>query len=367
MKISDLERKCISGHALYVPGKSVEAVKRELGLTDIIKLASNENPLGTSPKAIKAMQDEVLKVFQYPEGGCPELTAKLAKKHGVEESQIYIDNGGDGVIFHLVEAFLNPGEVGITAKTTFSAYFESVINMDGRMTELPLTADGRFDLEAIAAAITDETKLVFICNPNNPTGTIVTESEIRAFMKKVPDHVIVLMDEAYCDFADSPEFPDTIAMIKEYPNIAVLRTFSKVMGLAGTRCGYLVSSPEVVHAMMKVRDPFPVNRIAQAGAIASLDDAEFYQATVKNNAEGREIFYRGLDKLGLSYYRSQSNFVFVKLGRPSAPVAQAMLKKGVIVRQTGGFGAPDAIRISVGLPEQNERCLKALEEVLAEA
>ncbi len=365
MKISDLERKCISGHALYVPGKSVEAVQRELGLSDIIKMASNENPLGTSPKAIKAMQEEVLKVFQYPEGGCPVLTRMLAEKHGVEESQIYIDNGGDGVIFHFVMAFLNPGEVGITARTTFSAYFESVTNMDGKMIETELTADGRFDLDAIAAAVTDNTKLIFICNPNNPTGTIVTEAEVRAFLKKIPDRVLVLMDEAYCDFADSEDYPDSIAMIKDYPNVAVLRTFSKVMGLAGTRCGYLVSSPEVVHAMMKVRDPFPVNRIAQAGAAASLGDKEFYDATVKNNAEGREILYKGLEELGLSYYRSQSNFVFVMLGRPSAPVAEAMLKKGVIVRQTGGFGAPEAIRISVGLPEQNRRCLEVLKEVLA--
>ena len=365
MKISDLERKCISGHALYVPGKSVEAVKRELGLTDIIKMASNENPLGTSPKAIKAMQEEVLKVFQYPEGGCPELTKMLAEKHGVEESQIYIDNGGDGVIFHFVEAFLNPGEIGITARTTFSAYFESVINMDGQMIQTELTEDFRFDLDAIADAITDKTKMVFICNPNNPTGTIVTEAEVRAFMKKVPDHVLVLMDEAYCDFADSPDFPDTISMIKEYPNIGVLRTFSKVMGLAGTRCGYLVSSPEVIHAMMKVRDPFPVNRIAQAGAAAALTDHEFREKTIRNNAEGRRMFYKGLEKLGLSYCPSQSNFVFVKLDRPGAPVAEAMLKKGVIVRQTGGFGAPNALRISVGLPEQNERCLRVLGEVLA--
>ena len=364
MNIEALARPCISNHELYVPGKSVEEVKKELGLTDIIKLASNENPFGTSPKAVEAMKAEVEKVFQYPVPHCPELLTAISERYGVPENCIYIDNGGDGVLIHIMMAFVNPGDEVISADVTFPDYRNFTANMDGKMVEIPLTADKCFDLEGILAAVTDRTKLIFICNPNNPTGTIISKEQFADFLSRLPDHVLVVMDEAYADFADPAVYPDSIAALKDHENLMVIRTFSKVYGLAGTRCGYMLSSEAVIHEMMKVREPFPVNRIAQAGALAAMQDMEFMEKTVRNNEEGREVYYRAFEELGLRYWKSQANFVFADTGRSAAEVGRKMMEQGVIIRPCGGMGEPSCIRITVGTPEENARAIRALKKAL---
>lgn len=363
--IEKVARQCILARKDYIPGKPIEEVQQELGITDIIKMASNENPLGASPKAIEAMIEEIrTNAARYPVSLCTAMGEKLAKYLGVKPSQLYIDNGGDAVITMLGLTFINPEDEVVTAELTFPAYENITTKMGGKLIKVPMTAEGGYDLKGIAAAITPHTKLVFLCNPNNPTGRFIPKDELLAFMEKLPETVLLFMDEAYYDFADDPAYPQTIPLLDRFPNLIVMRTFSKVMGLAGIRCGYCVASEEIVKAMMKAREPFPVNRVAQAGVMAALDDREFIQKTLDNNAAGRKQFYAAFEEMGLSYYPSQTNFIFVDLKQSAEDVFQAMLREGVIIRPLTSQGAPEAVRITVGLPEENARTIQALKKVL---
>ncbi len=359
--IESLTRQCILARKEYVPGKPVEEVQRELGLADVIKLASNENPLGTSPLALAAMVRELQNnANRYPESHCHDLTARLAEVLKVHEEQIFIDNGLDGVITMLGLTFINPGDEVVFGELTFPAYENITAKMDGRCVLAPMTEDYRLDVDALIAAITPRTKLIFLCNPNNPTGTIVTREEYERLLGALPETALLVSDEAYYDYANDPRYPNGLDYLAEHPNLVVLRTFSKVMGLAGLRVGYAVAHPAVVKAMLKAREPFPVNRIAQAGALAALDDVEFVRRTLVVNREGRALLNDALQVMRLKVVPSQTNFVFVDVGQPGEAVFQAMLREGVIVRPVNSPVARTFLRITIGTREENIRTVRAL-------
>lgn len=350
----------------YVPGKPIEEVQREYGLTDVIKLASNENPLGPSPKVLAALQAALPELNYYPDAQAYALTRAIAARHGVSPDMVRVGNGADGVIRELCVSYLEDNAEVITSMSSFPVYDIGTAVMRARMVKTPLTGDLRFDLEAIADAVTDQTRLIFICNPNNPTGTIVTADEVAAFMKRIPEHVIVVFDEAYYEFVDAPDYPDTLAYVKSraYPNVVVLRTFSKAYGIAGIRLGYGIAQPELLAPLRASSESFPVNRLAQVAGLAALEDDEFMARTVAVNAAGRAYLYREFDRLGLAYAQSHTNFILVHVGPEAKTVYQELLKRGVIVRPCTGYDLPEHLRVSIGTEAQNARFIAALEIVM---
>lgn len=355
----------------YVPGKSIEEVQREYGLTDIIKLASNENPLGASPKVLAALQAALSEINFYPDAQCYALRQAIGKRLGLPADWIAVGNGADGLIREACVAYLQDDDEVIVSRSSFPVYDISTTVMRGKLVKTPLKNDG-FDLEAMAAAITPagaitpRTKIIFVCNPNNPTGTIVTASEVERFMAAVPDHVLVVFDEAYYEFVEpDAEYPDSLRYVREgRKNVLVLRTFSKVYGMAGLRLGYGVACPEVMAAMRAVRESFPVNRLAQVAALAAMDDDEFLRQTVEVNHAGRQYLYRELGRLGLRCVCSHGNFVLAHVGPNAGQVFQALLRQGVIVRPCTAYDLPESLRITVGSAAQNARLIAALEHIL---
>lgn len=354
-------------HALipYVPGKPIEEVEREYGITDIIKMASNENPLGPSPKAIAAMREAIPKVGLYPDGSCYALIRRLAAHWKVPPEWIIVGNGSDELLHYLGVAYLEPGDEVVFAHPSFVRYASAGVLNNARCHAVPLK-EYTHDLEAMAAKVTDRTKLFFIANPNNPTGTIVTRAEIERLLGRLPNQVLVVLDEAYFEYADSPDYPDGVQYVREGHNVIALRTFSKIYALAGLRVGYGIARPEIIWALNQVREPFNVNSIAQVGALASLDDPDQVERSRRVNREGREYLYAACRRLGLPYVPSQANFVFMDVRQDSRAVFERLLRRGVIVRTGDIFGLPTHIRVTVGTPEENARFVRALEEVLAE-
>lgn len=351
----------------YVPGKPIEEVQRELGIKDVIKLASNENPLGPSPDAVRAIQEAAERVYLYPDGNCYYLKNALAEKHGVSPENIIVGNGTDEIIKMLAEAYLNPGDEIVVADPTFSEYEFAALVMAGRAVKVPCRSF-RHDLKAMAAAITPKTRLVFICNPNNPTGTIVGQMMLDNFLKEIPPSVLVVLDEAYADYVTAEHYPDSLAYVRYgRPNIIVLRTFSKIYGLAGLRVGYGVAVPEIIKNLNRVREPFNVNLVAQAAAFAALKDEAHYRKSREINIEGKQYLYEQFAAMGLAYVPTETNFIFVDVNRDSRDVFQEMLKQGVIVRTGDIFGYDTYLRVTIGTPRQNERFIKALREVLGRA
>ena len=346
----------------YEPGKPIEDVARERGLKpeDIIKLASNENPLGPSPKAIVAMQEAVKEVHIYPDGASWKLRQALAEKFGLEMGNFIMGSGSNEVIEFIGHAFLKPGDNIITAKHAFLVY-KLMAKVFGAETIEVDDPGYVHDLDAMAAAITPHTKEVFIANPNNPTGTLVTQEQIDRFMAKVPPHVVVVFDEAYYEFLDNP--PDTLKYVREGRNVVVLRTFSKIQGLAGTRVGYGIANKELIDVLQRTRQPFNLNSIAQAGALAGLLDQEHQDKTKRITDEGRTYLQAQFGQMGLEYIPSFANFVLVKVGDGHA-VFKAMMDKGVIVRAMAAYKLPEWVRISIGTMPQNVRCIEVLKDVL---
>ena len=355
----------LEGLIAYDPGKPIEDTARELGLNleDIIKVASNENPLGPSPKAIVAMREAAEGVNIYPDGGGYKLRTAIAEKFGLQRENVILGNGSNEIIELIGHGFLNPGDNVIAAEHAFVVYRLMAKLFGAETIEVP---DPGFvhDLDAMAAAITPQTKKVFIANPNNPTGTMVGQDEIERFMDKVPEHVMVIFDEAYYEFLHEP--PNTLRYVKEGRNVVIMRTFSKIQGLAGLRIGYGLTSPEISEVLQKCRQPFNTNSIAQAGAIAGLTDDKHQQHTRDLNDEGLAYLQGAFEEMGLEYVPSSANFVLVNVGDGDA-VFDAMLKKGVIIRAMRGYKLPDWVRISTGTREQNKRCIATLKEVLSEA
>jgi len=348
----------------YDPGKPIEETARELGLEpgDIIKLASNENPLGPSPKAIEAMKAAAENVHIYPDGGGYKLRTAIAEKFGLTRDHVVLGNGSNEIIELVGHGFLKPGDNVIAAEHAFVVYKLMATLFGADTIEVP---DPGFvhDLNAMADAITPQTRKIFIANPNNPTGTMVGQKEIDRFMARVPEHVMVIFDEAYFEFLHEP--PDTLKFVREGRNVVIMRTFSKIQGLAGLRIGYGLTTPEIAEVLQKCRQPFNTNAIAQAGALAGLQDDEHQQRTRDLNDEGLGYLEDAFEEMGLHYVPSSANFVMVQVGDGDA-VFQGMLKRGVIIRAMRGYKLPDWVRISVGTKEQNERCIATLGDVLAE-
>jgi histidinol-phosphate aminotransferase len=348
----------------YVPGKPIEEVQREYGIEDVIKMASNENPLGSSPRALAAMGEALGGLNFYPDGQSYYLCRAIAQHLAVEPGQVKAGNGIDGLIVEVCHAYLEESSEVIFSQSSFPAYEMYTRVMRATPVVTPRKSYG-LDLEAMARAITARTKLIFVCNPNNPTGAMVTAAEVDAFMAKVPDHLLVVFDEAYYEFADSAEFPDTLRYVREgRKNVMTMRTFSKVYGLAGIRLGYVVAAPETLAPLNMIKEPFAVNLLAQAAGIAALEDEEFLKESVETNHAGRLFLYGEFERLGLSYVKSHTNFILVEIGPQATAVFQELLKKGVIVRPCTGYELPDFLRITVGTREQNTRLIAELGEVL---
>jgi histidinol-phosphate aminotransferase len=356
----------------YEPGKPISELERELGITGIIKLASNENPLGTSPKALAAMRGALDETALYPDGNAFALKRTLAKHHGVEANSILVATGSDHILEMIARAFLGAGRSTVISRYGFAVYgiVSQAAGAEIRIVEAlakdhPSQPYGH-DLAKMAAAITADTRVVFIANPNNPTGTWVDKLALTAFLEKVLADCLVLLDEAYFEFASdfTKEYPDGSTLLSRFPNLIVMRTFSKIYGLAGARVGYALAHPKLVEVLNRVRLSFNPNSIGQVGATAALGDREHLQKTLTLNHAELPKLDAGLKALGLRPIPSICNFVTVDMGKPGRPVFQALLKEGVIVRPLDAYGLPNHLRISVGLVEQNLRLLAALKKVL---
>lgn len=345
----------------YPPGKPIEEVERELGIRNSIKLASNENPFGPSPKAVEAIAGAVKNLHRYPDGGCFYLKERLAKRIGVKPENLIIGNGSNEIIELVIRTFLRPGEEAVMGNPSFAVYPLAVPAAGGKKIEVPLK-NLTHDLDAMADAITNRTRIVFIANPNNPTGTIVTKIQLKRFMDRLPEGVILVLDEAYYEFVTDPEFPKSLGYFREGRNVVILRTFSKIYGLAGLRIGYGVAPEKLVFYMNKVRQPFNVNSLAQIAAMAAIEDEEHLKRSQKNNMDGLNYFFREMKAMGLEYVHTQANFLLIKVGK-GKEVYDALLKQGVIVRPMASYGLGEYIRVTVGKPEENKRFVEAIKKV----
>jgi histidinol-phosphate aminotransferase len=358
----ELVRKNILNITPYVAGKPIEETKRQMGLKAIIKLASNENPLGPSPKAIKAMRKSLSGVNRYPDSQGFALKKKLSQFLKVEPENLVLGNGSDELIDIIIKTFAEEDENIITADVTFLEYEIIAKGNCRKVLTVPLRYF-KYDLEAMKRKIDRKTKLIFIANPNNPTGTYVTKYELQDFIQDLPENVIVVLDEAYDAFIDVDDFPYSLNYLNN-KNVIILKTFSKAYGLAGLRMGYAIAQPEFTAYMEKVRQPFNVNLLAQAAAVAALDDKEFLRKTRKVVLAGKNYLYDKLNRLGLAYVPSVANFILIDAGRDGVGLFREMLKYGVIVRDMKQYGLKNFIRVTVGTKKENERFIKVLKKVL---
>jgi histidinol-phosphate aminotransferase len=358
-----LANEHILGIAPYEPGKPIEELERELGIAPPIKLASNENPLAPSDRVQRAIIAGLDSLNRYPDGSGFYLRQALAKRHGVGQDQVLLGNGSNELIELLVRTFLKPGDEAVVPHPSFVVY-PMIVQAAGGIRVMVMLKDHRLDLDAMARAITPLTKMVFIANPNNPTATIVTADEVEHFMARVPPRTIVVFDEAYTEFAQGRDFPDTLAYVKEGRKVVVLRTFSKAASLAGLRVGYAVAEADAVALMNRIRQPFNVNSLAQVAALAALDDEAHVLECVRMIEAGRHFLYDEFKRLGLAYVASRANFILVDVGRSASDIYQKLLHEGVIVRPLTPFGMETALRITVGTPEENRKLVKALRRVL---
>lgn len=362
MKFESLVKPTVLTQPVYEPGKPIEEVARELGLKPegIIKLASNENPFGPSPKALAAAKAALEHGELYPDGGCFALRQKLAAVRGLSADQFVVGNGSNEIIELIGHALLGPGDEVVMAAPAFVVYKLVTLVFGAKAIEIPLT-NYRHDLKQIAAAITPKTKLVYVCSPNNPTGTANTEADLLAFGRALPDHVVGVFDEAYAEY--DPKAPDLRPLIAEGRKVICLRTFSKIYGLASLRVGYGYATPDIIAALNRMRQPFNVNAIAQAAAVAALDDAEFTAKCVRENRAGMAQLEAAFTARNLEWVPSVANFILVKVG-DGARLFDALQRRGVIVRPMKSYGMPEWLRITVGSHAQNERLLAELDAVM---
>lgn len=353
----------------YQPGKPISELEREYGVSNIIKLASNENPLGPSPRAIEAVRAALDELHLYPDGGGFNLKTKLSARLGVDPASITLGNGSNDVLDLICRAYLTPEDEAVYSQYAFAVYPIGVqaVNAVARVApaypadhEQPLG----HDLDAMAELVNDRTRVVFIANPNNPTGTWVTEKPLRAFIEKLPETTLVVVDEAYFEYVGKPGYPNAMAWLSEFPNLVVSRTFSKIYGLAGLRVGYFVSDPEVADVINRVRHPFNVNSLALVGAEAALDDEDFVARSRAMNLEGMAQLSAGFEKLGLNCPPSAGNFLLVDMGSDAMTFYEALLRRGVIVRPVGNYRLPNHLRMTIGTASENARLLEALADIL---
>lgn len=343
----------------YQPGKPVEELERELGITGSIKLASNENPLGPSPLAIETLRRAAVEVHIYPDAGTFKLREALSAKHDVSMDEIVVGNGSNEILTLLARTF-GPGGNAVISEYSFIAYRLVLQAANVPTTVVATSAEFEQDLEALAAACDDETRLLFLANPNNPTGVYAGRADLLDFLTSVPDHVIVVLDEAYVEYAQADDYVSALSLRQARERLVVCRTFSKCYGLAGLRVGYGVMRPKVADYVNRVREPFNANLLGQTAACAALRDIAHIDRSIQANEQSRALLEDGLRKLGLQWIPSQTNFLLVRTPGPGVDVYEKMLKDGVIVRPVGGYGLDEWVRITLGTPEQTRRCLDSL-------
>ncbi|MBK8970000.1 MAG: histidinol-phosphate transaminase [Hahellaceae bacterium] len=354
----------VHGVSPYVPGRPAESLQRELGLTSIVKLASNENPLGPAPAVFEAIQRASRELGRYPDGGGFRLKAKLSQRLGLAMEAFTLGNGSNDVLEIIGRTFAGAGDEVIYSDYAFAVY-GLVTQISGATAVVVPAKDWGHDLDAMAAAVTSKTKLIYLANPNNPTGTCFDNDALQGFLARVPERVLVVLDEAYFEYFEDQDRPDGISFLARYPNLIVCRTFSKAYGLAALRLGYAVSHPGIAELLNRVRQPFNVNTLAQEAGLVALDDDMHLQKSVELNRQGMQQLTEGLAGLNLTVIPSRANFLTVQVGR-AAEINRALLNKGVIVRPLDGYGMSEWLRVSIGLAEENQRFLEALTDVLAE-
>lgn len=367
-----LAARGVRGLEPYVPGKPIEDLEREYGLRNVVKLASNENPIGASPRAVEAIRAALADVALYPDSAGYRLRHTLAARLDVAPAQLTLGNGSNDILVLLAEAFLTPRTEAVYSQFSFLVYALATQATGATARVAPAIAPHcdqprGHDLAAMLALVGPRTRLVYIANPNNPTGTWLGGGPLREFMERVPRTAIVVLDEAYCEYVGEADYPQTLPWIGTFPNLVVTRTFSKIHGLAGLRIGYAVSHPRIAELLNRVRQPFNVNALAQAAALAAIEDAGHVERSREVNFQGLRQLGEGLAKLGLRFSPSAANFMLADLGRPAAPVYESLLRSGVIVRPVANYGLPQHLRITVGLPAQNDRVLEALGDALGAA
>lgn len=346
----------------YQGGKPIEEVQRELGIANVIKLASNENPLGPSPLALQAIAESAKQVHLYPDGNAYYLKNDLAEHLDISAEHLILGNGSNDVLQLIAEAYLAPDDEVIYAAGAFVVYSLVTKLCSAKAVIVPMQ-DDTHDLSAMAAAITDKTKVIFVANPNNPTGTMVTADETAAFMEQVPDNVLVVFDEAYYEYVLRSDYPETLPYILEGRNFIITRTFSKIYGLAGLRIGYGIAPPTLIEALNRVRQPFNCNLVGQAAARAALKDTAHVAKSQASNTAGKTFLYKAFGDMRLRYTQTEGNFIMLHVEQPGTDLADALLQKGIIVRPIGGYGYPNAIRVTIGTQQENKRFINALRVV----
>jgi histidinol-phosphate aminotransferase len=363
MQWESLANEHILGIAPYEPGKPVEELERELGIHDAIKLASNENPLPPSDRVQQAIVAALGHLNRYPDGSAFYLRQAIAKKHGFTPDQVMLGNGSNDLIELVVRAFMSPGDEAVVPHPSFVVY-PMIVQAVGGVRVMVMLRDYRLDLEAMGRAITPQTKIVFIANPNNPTATIVTADEVEYFMARVPERTIVVFDEAYIEFAQGRDFPDALGYVRQGRKVIVLRTLSKAASLAGLRVGYGIADADAMALMNRIRQPFNVNSLGQAAGLAAIDDENHVTECVRMNEAGKAFLYEEFKALRVKYVPSRANFILVDVGRNAADIYQKLLHEGIIVRPLTSFGMETALRITIGTPDENRRLIKGLRAVL---
>lgn len=361
--MSILYKEYVQSIKPYVPGKPIDEVKRELGLDEVVKLASNENPLGLSEKVKDALSQNFDEFSRYPDGGTWCLREKLARYLNIENDEIVIGNGSNELIEFIARGFINEGDTVISSEYAFLVYPLLTKVCNGKYIEVPMK-DFRYDLEAIARVVDEKTRVIFLANPNNPTGTYFTKSEFESFLDVIPSDVIVCLDEAYVDFVDKSDYPNGLDYFRR-GNVIVLRTFSKAFGLAGFRIGYAVAHKDVITYFNKIRQPFNVNAPAQIAACAALDDKDYISRTIEVTNSGKKYLCDEFDRLGLTYLKSQTNFILVKVNMDSKKFFNECLKRGVVLRDMKAYKLDDYVRVTVGTMDENKKAITVIEKVLS--
>lgn len=357
-------RKVLGKIKPYSPGKPIWELQQELNLDRVIKLASNENPIGPSPKGTAAISAELAELNRYPDADTVDIKEAIAKKLDVQKEQLIVTNGADELITLLSEAYLDEGDEIIVPYPSFSEYDFGADLMGATIVPVPFDENFQFDIQKVTNAITDQTKLLYICSPNNPTGTYLSKTDLEALLHAVPEHVLVVFDGAYSHYATAEDYTDGIEYVKAGENLLVLQTFSKVYGLAGIRVGFGVAPAEVIQTILKVKEPFNVNSLAQAAAKAAITDDEHVHQSIEQNEAGAKMLYQAFTDLGLNYVETMSNFILLRLGPNAEELYNELLKKGVIVRYGKIWGLPEYVRVTIGTEEENTFFIEKLKEIM---
>lgn len=364
---NNLTRSVLEVMKPYSPGKPIWEVEQELGIKEVIKLASNENPLGASKKATEAIESHLSQIHRYPDTSAAKLREAISHRYDVNSEQIIIGNGADELITLISETFLEEGDEIIIPSPSFSEYEFGADLMGAKVVSVPLIAlNFEYDMLSILNAITDNTKIIYLCSPNNPTGTYIKKDTLDDFLNKLPENLIVVFDGAYSHYATEEDYTNGIEYVKRGNPVIVIQTFSKIYGLAGIRVGFGISSPEIINSIYKVKEPFNVNSLAQVAAEAALYDEEHVKESQKVNQQGRDYLYNSFKKLGIPYIESMSNFILVNIGADAVHVYEQLLQKGIIVRYGGAWGLPNYLRISIGNEFENKVFITALKNLRSE-